>query len=778
MAGTLTSSLIVRLIDQVTGPARKVAGSLLGLNRAANSAGGFGQRLGNAIQRNNRALDDARGKMVDAVAGFYALKAAIGGPIQAAMEFESAMADVKKVVDFPTPQAFKDFQKSLIDLSKTVPLSVNGLAQIAAAAGQAGIAGNDLIKFTEAAAKVGVAFDISADAAGDAMAKMMTGLGLTIDQTVLLSDAMNHLSNQQASTAAEILDVVRRVGAQSKQFGYSAEQVAAFASAMIASGAESEVAATSFRNMGNALTRGASATKAQRGAYARLGLDAKKVAKSMQKDAVGMTVEVIRRIGELPAHLRAATASDLFGNEARALGPLLTNIDLLTESLGLVDNQAKYAGSSFKEFQVRAETFQNSVQVFNNRLTALKIVIGGALIPAVNELLDRLTPLVEKFTDFADAHPELIRNVMSAVASLVAFKIAASTLRFVGLIGRGGALSMLAFGFNTIGRAAIGATRATQAAVGLQAALAAMSGAKYSGLAKIGTALRAMVFAVPGVSAISGALSAIGGALAAISAPAWAAVAVAVGAVAFAGGMLWKYWDRVSSVVSGVSKRIGEELQPVIEHFSKGLEPFKFAVKGLGEGFEWAGKKIGEFSSWLGSFLTREILSDEQIASFEQAGYKVADAFINSIKTAVNGLVDWFRSLPGRIVDAIGQIDLTGVFKMPSFLGGGGGGGEAPAPSNDNSASPPISGHRATGGRVWAGSSFIVNEKDQEVFTPDRSGTVSPIGGAGAGPVQIGPFHITGSTDPAETARQISRQVSDELARALRGTHSDSGAYA
>ena len=134
-------------------------------------------------------------------------------PVQAARAFESAMGDVTKVVDFPTPQAFKDFQAALVEMSKTVPLSVNGLAQIAAAAGQAGIAGDDLIPFTEAAAKIGVAFDISADQAGEALAKLRTALGLSTPEAVLLTDAMNELSNAQASSAAEILDVVRRVGA-------------------------------------------------------------------------------------------------------------------------------------------------------------------------------------------------------------------------------------------------------------------------------------------------------------------------------------------------------------------------------------------------------------------------------------------------------------------------------------------------------------------------------------------------------------------------------------
>ena len=133
----LTTQLIVELLDKVSVPARGVARSLAGITRSIDDANGrrigLGDRLDAAITRNNRALADARAGLVDAVAGFYTLRAAIAAPVEEATKFESAMADVKKVVDFPTPQAFKDFQAGLMALSRDIPLSVNGLAEIAAA---------------------------------------------------------------------------------------------------------------------------------------------------------------------------------------------------------------------------------------------------------------------------------------------------------------------------------------------------------------------------------------------------------------------------------------------------------------------------------------------------------------------------------------------------------------------------------------------------------------------------------------------------------------------
>lgn len=664
---TLTSSLIVRLIDKASRPAREVSRNILGIEKASGrlSKVSFGDRLARSMRQNNAALAEARGGLVDAVGAFYALRAAIAGPVQEAMAFESAMADVKKVVDFPEPDGLNKFRDSLLAMSKEIPVSVNGLAQIAAAAGQAGIAGDELIKFTDTAAKVGTAFDISADEAGTAMSKMMTGLDMTIEEVTLLTDAMNHLSNSQASTAAEILDVVRTTGAQAKQFGYSATEVSAFASAMIAAGSKSDVAATSFRNMGLALTKGDSATKRQSAAFKRLGMDASEVAKRMQTDAVGTTVEVMEAMAKLPKEMQASVSNDLFGAEARALGPLLTNLDLVRKSLGLVADEGEYAGSAFEEFVARSATFENSVQIFNNRLSALKITIGDALIPAINGMMDAIAPVIDRMADFARAHPELVRNVMASVGALVAFKGALAGLRFIGLLGRGGALSLLSLGFNTIGRASAGLYGAASASMALNSALAGMNGQKAGVISQIGAALRGLA-GVTGLSAISSAIGAVGATIAGISAPVWLGIAAAVAAV----GAAWKYWDRISAIVSGVSRAIGDLLAPAFDVIREKLDFLDPLLRPVGEAFGFLGEKIAgawqavkDFFS--GDLFAQENLTDEEFSAIEDRAHKAATAVIDTIKNAFSEFMSWISGMPGRIVEAIGSIDLGGIIQWP-----------------------------------------------------------------------------------------------------------------
>lgn len=775
---TMTSRLIVSLIDGVSAPARAAARGILGISQATRRANGtpitFQERLGEAISRNNAALDRARGRMVDAVAGFYALRAAIGGPIAAASAFEDAMADVRKVVDFPTPASFEQFKQGLIEISKTVPMTVDGLAQIAAAAGQAGIAREDILKFTDAAAKIGTAFDISADQAGDAMAKLMTGLSLTLDEAILLTDAMNHLSNAQASSAPEILDVVRRVGAQAKMYGFTAEQTAAFASAMISAGAESEVAATSFRNMGKALTIGEAATARQADAFRELGLDAKQVAKDMQTDAVGTTIKVLEALSKIPAEQRAAISSQLFGDEARALGPLLTNLELVRSSVALIGDQSAYAGSSFREFEARSKTFSAAVMRFRNRLQAVAIVVGSALIPIFTDLMERLSPFIEWVSDFIAKHPQLVGGIVATAGALVGLRIALSALSYLTLAGRGGVLGALAIGGKALGGTVGYLWGAAKASIALQGALAAMSGAQgLTFLQKFATGLRGIALAVPGIGALSSALSAIGAALATISAPVWATFAAIAAAVAAAGVTIWKYWDRITAIFRGVGRAIGEILSPAFEAIRPVLDWFAPLGDLIAAGWQKAKDVLTAVGEWFASFFQREVLSEEEKAQYEQAGYDAIMALWDGMKQVMADLVAWVKEKALALVQPFKDMKdwFTSTFS-----------GEATGVTSDPMGTG-FDGARASGGPITAGRTYLVGEQGPELVTPSKGGYVHPTGtgigsGGGAGVTQNLSVTINtgaGRADAEDIVRRVVDAVSRETRALFNGVYADAG---
>ena len=141
-------------------------------------------RLGRALSRGARAREDRgarRGQLVDAAALGAAVALPLKAAVGSAIEFESAMADVRKVVNFETPAQFQAMERDIIGLSRRLPVAVGGIADIVAAAGQAGIARRELSRFAEDAAKIAVAFDIEGKQAGGAVTGLRSIFGLDQD---------------------------------------------------------------------------------------------------------------------------------------------------------------------------------------------------------------------------------------------------------------------------------------------------------------------------------------------------------------------------------------------------------------------------------------------------------------------------------------------------------------------------------------------------------------------------------------------------------------------
>jgi len=366
--------------------------------------------------------DQFRGQMQGAMMGAAGAAVAIGAPVYAAMQFESSMADVRKVVDFDTPQQFKAMEKDILSLSKRIPMAAEGLAQIVASGGQAGLAREELLAYAEAAAKMGVAFDITAEEAGQTMAQWRSAFKMNQEQVNVLADQINYLGNTTAASAPKISDVVRRIGPLGEVGGAAANQIAAMGATMVGAGVGEEIAATGIKNLILSLTAGEAATKKQAEALQMLGMDAEQMASMMQKDAQGAIMSVFAALQKLPKEKQASVLSELFGKESiGAIAPLLTNLDALETNLRNVADTTKYAGSMEKEFEARSATTANNLQLLQNNVKALGISIGNILLPAVNKGAEKLVAIAEKVEAFTQKHPTLTKALILGAAALTIF---------------------------------------------------------------------------------------------------------------------------------------------------------------------------------------------------------------------------------------------------------------------------------------------------------------------------------------------------------------------
>lgn len=551
----------------------------------------------------------------DAVTGLDISAPFVKG-VKDAMAYEEVMANIRKVVDFDTPEQFKQMGKDIREMSLQLPMAAKDIGAIVAAGGQAGIPKEDLKQFAEDAVKMGIAFDTTAEEAGSTMATWRTALKMTQTEVVSLSDKINLLSNTQNAKAKDISDVVSRIGTLAATSGIGADKLAALSSTIIATGTNTDQAATGIKNFMLTLTSGKAATAKQQKALQQLGFTSTQIAKDMQNDAEGTIMKVLESLGKVSADRRAAALTVLFGKESvAAISPLLNNMDLLKTNFNRVGDAAQYAGSMQHEYDSRSNTTANKLQIFNNVLSDVSVSIGDALLPSFTELLSELKPLVVEFDHFIQENPELVKMVAMAVAGLMGLRVTCAGLNII--------ISAVSTTITIVNGVMEGYTFATERLAIAKSKLKKAFDIAKSGVIRFSTALKAnpIGFVMTGI--------------------------------ALAACLIIEYWDEIVQFFQWLWGVIKPYVMPIFNFFIDGLKAGAALIAS-------AWDAVSEFFSGLWGTIKPYVtpILDVFITSFKVAGDAIPKAWEcvkkffsglwESVKSGVQPLIDACKWLSGK----------------------------------------------------------------------------------------------------------------------------------
>jgi TP901 family phage tail tape measure protein len=363
----------------------------------------------------------ARVEIGSALAAF----APIAYSIKQAVDFESALAGVRKVVD-GTDEQFAALTDRVRQLSHELPISAEGLADIAAAGGQLGVPIEKLDQFIQLAAKVSVAFGISADQAGQAIAKLANVFGIPIENVEALGDAINVLGNTTAANEAQILDFLTKVGGSAKTFGLTAQATSALGATLISFGKAPEVAA----NAVNALLTRLQAANVQspqvQQALAGIGLSATDLAQRIQADPQAALDLFLQTLAQLDGRSRTEALAEILGTEySDDISLLVNNLGQYQTALAKATDAQAVAGAMAGEAAKQNETTTAQYQVLKNVLADIVRELGTAFLPTVKAAIVAGKSVAEAISDIVEAAPGLT----AIVATVVTFSAAMSGLR-------------------------------------------------------------------------------------------------------------------------------------------------------------------------------------------------------------------------------------------------------------------------------------------------------------------------------------------------------------
>ena len=346
-----------------------------------------------------------------------AVMGSIRGLADPAIKFESAMADVRKVVDFDTPEQFKEMGNDILKLTRTIPMSGEEIAAIVAAGGQSGVARENLLGYAKDAATMGVAFDMAAGDAGEAMATMANVLGKPITEMAQFGDVINHLSDNANSKAKDIVNVITRVGSDTRMLGLSEKQSAALGSTFLSMGKAPELAAQAVKGMSSAFLQLKAGDHEKE--LKQLGFTTKSFAAAMNKDAQGAISSFIEKVKKMPKDKQYPLLAKVFGKQyADDVLLLAQNTGEYNRQLGLLqetdaNGNLKYIGSMQREFENRSNTTENKLTKLKNSLTEIAEKIGKAFLPVITSFVENITPVIYSITEWVETNPQLMEWVLT-----------------------------------------------------------------------------------------------------------------------------------------------------------------------------------------------------------------------------------------------------------------------------------------------------------------------------------------------------------------------------
>nr|DAP47290.1 MAG TPA: minor tail protein [Caudoviricetes sp.] len=388
LAATLTGSVLVGM-KQVTNEASKLEAQMAPVVRYVNG------------------LADASGKVSDAI------------------------ADNGKTFK----QNYSDMENYIQRLSMDIPSTTEQLTTMSAALGQSG---KDVTEQTKTGilrdtAVAATAMDLDDQTAGDYMAKWEASftkrdadgnkVNYSHDDVMRLMNQINYLGANNATTAAEIASSVNKSASIGQLAGVDPSTTAAIATAMQATGVDTERTGTTISRIYTNISKGSSATKAQHEMWEELGFTATGIASSMQKDGTGTLMKVFGAINQLPDERKIAALNTLFNQWAVEGGAKVTNnLDLLMKTLSEVSDESAYSGSMEREFAINTGTEESLRTMRDNAKTVLMQDLGDSFLPAQKELtrlqLDIYKGIDENLPDLSNLANSILPLLRTAVEGI------------------------------------------------------------------------------------------------------------------------------------------------------------------------------------------------------------------------------------------------------------------------------------------------------------------------------------------------------------------------
>jgi TP901 family phage tail tape measure protein len=350
-----------------------------------------------------------------AALGAYAFKAAV--------DFEDAFAGVRKTVN-ATEEEFARLEQSIKDMSLEVPSSTTEIAGVMEAAGQLGIATENLESFSRTMIDLGNSTNIGAAEAATAIAQFSNITGMAQGDANRFGSALVDLGNKFSTNEQAIMNMSMRLAAAGAQVGLSETQILGFATALSSVGIEAEAGGTAFSKVMKKMEVAVATGKNGLEDFAKVsGMSQKEFQKAWKEDAAGAIEAFIVGLSKMDeAGISAIVTLEDMGLKEVRLSDTLLRATNATEDFARAQSVAASAWSEGTALATEAETRYNTLAsqlaMLKNKVSVAAQSLGDEMVPMAKRVIEAVSGLIDRFMALSTEQKEQIVK-WAAIAAAV-----------------------------------------------------------------------------------------------------------------------------------------------------------------------------------------------------------------------------------------------------------------------------------------------------------------------------------------------------------------------
>ena len=385
------------------------------------------QRMSSNAEAAMARFDRNLRKVADRSFAIAKKSAVIGGAIIApliafaneSVKFEESMTNIATLIDTEA-ESMEDMGNNVLDLANRLPVPIEELTSSLYDIRSAGVDAGSAMETLEQSSMLAKA-----------------GLGEVNQATDLMTSSLNAFESEGLS-AAETADIIFKtvkngktnIAELSQAFGATAPVIQSAGVKL----ADFQAATAALTTLGTPASQAQNQLRAAITSLQKPSEDMKKVFK-----ALGVTTEkeLIAKFGNMGNAFQAVNAEieKLGLNQAKtyssteALAGVLSLTGATNETyVATLEDMTQGTNALEEAFNKQSQTGSAQMQVAKNNMKSLSITLGNALIPMINGLMKTITPMVKRFTEWAQANPGTVKTIMKVVAGAGALALTISAV--------------------------------------------------------------------------------------------------------------------------------------------------------------------------------------------------------------------------------------------------------------------------------------------------------------------------------------------------------------